>query len=130
MNSGEPYERYRELQAYVSWGDDDARRVRAAAGLLAPALPPLIDDVYDEIERHPDARRAITGGREQVRRLKGSLLRWVQELLAGPYDLAYVERRWRVGRRHVEIGLDQLYTNAAVARLRAGLAAALGRGWP
>jgi signal transduction histidine kinase len=32
-----------------------------------------------------------------------------------------VARRWRVGWRHVDIGLDQVYTNVALSRLRQGL---------
>jgi signal transduction histidine kinase len=50
-------------------------------------------------------------------------------LFSGRYDRDYVLRRWRVGMRHVEIGLDQLYTNVALSRLRTGLVGALGRGW-
>ena len=34
-------------------------------------------------------------------------------------------RRWQVGRRHVDIGLDQVYTNVALSRLRRGLLLAL-----
>ena len=41
------------------------------------------------------------------------------------YDASYVARRWEAGHRHVEIGLNQLYANAALARLRRGLTAAL-----
>jgi signal transduction histidine kinase len=121
--------RYRELQSYVGWLDDDARRVAAVAELLAPHLPPLIDDFYDEIERHPEARKVITGGSAQIARLKGTLLRWVRELLAGRYDADYAERRWRVGWRHVEIGLDQVYTNVALSRLRTGLCRVLQDTW-
>ena len=47
-------DRYRELQSYVGWGDDDVRRIVAAAPLLEPHLPALIDDFYAEIERHPE----------------------------------------------------------------------------
>ena len=130
MTPDQLYTRYRELQSYVGWGEDDARRVQTAAPILAPGLPALIEDFYAEIERHPDARKVITGGQEQIDRLKGSLIRWLQELLTGPYDQGYVVRRWRVGCRHVEIGLDQVYTNVALSRLRTGLMGALGRSWP
>jgi signal transduction histidine kinase len=123
------YERYCELQAYVGWSADDARRVQAVASSLDPFLPALIEDFYSEIERHPGARSVITGGDAQIVRLKQSLIRWVRELLSGPYDGAYVLRRWRVGRRHVEIGLDQVFTNVAMSRLRSGLIGALGRTW-
>lgn len=123
------YRRYCELQNYVGWTDDDARRVQAVALSLDPFLPELIEDFYSEIERHPAARSVITGGDTQIERLKRSLTQWLRELLAGPYDRDYVLRRWRVGRRHVEIGLDQVYTNVALSRLRFGLIGALGRVW-
>jgi signal transduction histidine kinase len=130
MTPDDRFRRYQDLQRYAGWTDADARNVRSAAGLLAPHLGGLIDDFYDEIERHPDARKVITGGAEQVARLKVTLLAWLRELLAGPYDRGYVERRWRVGWRHVEIGLDQVYTNVALSRLRRGLLDALERVWP
>jgi signal transduction histidine kinase len=129
MSPDDLFGRYRELQQYVGWADDDARRVAAAGPLLEGVLAPLIDDFYDEIERHPNARKVITGGREQIERLKGTLRGWVRELLSGRYDAAYVARRWRVGWRHVEIGLDQVYTNVALSRLRTGLLRALDAGW-
>jgi two-component system, NtrC family, sensor kinase len=104
MNPDELFCHYQELQRYVGWTDEDARRVQSVASLLDSYLPALIDDFYDEIERHPKARQVITGGQQQITRLKGTLLRWVRELLSGPYDKNYVVRRWMVGRRHVEIG--------------------------
>jgi signal transduction histidine kinase len=129
MNPQVLYRRYQELQAYVGWSADDARRVQEVASLLDPCLHALIEDFYGEIERHPDARKVITGGQPQIDRLKGALVRWLRELLTGPYDQNYVTRRWQVGWRHVEIGLEQIYTNVALSRLRTGLVGALGRSW-
>lgn len=126
---GRIFGRYRELQAYVGWTEADARLVAASASLLEPSLASLIDDFYAEIERHPDARRVINGGPAQVERLKRTLLNWLAELLAGRYDADYVARRWRVGRRHVEIGLEQVFTNVALSRLRTGLVRALQDNW-
>jgi hypothetical protein len=88
------FERYRELQAYVGWTPDDTRRIMAAGPRIEPHLTGLIDDFYEEIDRHPGARKVITGGREQVERLRGTLTGWLRELLAGTYDSAYVERRF------------------------------------
>jgi signal transduction histidine kinase len=115
------FRRYQELQAYVGWTAEDEKRVHASAPILQPHLPTIVDDFYAEIERHPDAMKVITGGTAQIARLKGTLIKWLEELLAGPYDAAYVARRWKVGWRHVEIGLDQVYTNVALSRLRGHL---------
>ena len=117
--------RYRELQRYVGWTADDVQRVASVAGLIEPQLTGLVEDFYDEISRHPEAQKVITGGEAQVARLKQTLIRWLQELFSGNYDADYVARRWKVGYRHVEIGLDQVYTNAALSRLRRGAGAAL-----
>jgi signal transduction histidine kinase len=97
--------------------------------LVTPFFGRLIDDFYAEIENHPDACKVITGGEEQIARLKKTLHGWLHELLSGHYDRDYVEKRWRVGLRHVEIGLDQVYTNAALSRLRSGLLAAVAQCW-
>ena len=102
---------------------------QSVSEILQKYLPGLVDDFYEEIERHPDAMKVITGGQPQINRLKGTLVKWLQELLAGPYNSDYVARRWKVGWRHVEIGLDQVYTNVALSRLRKGLLTALDECW-
>lgn len=121
--------RYQELQQYVGWTDVDAQRVLQAAVVLRDEFAALIDDFYLEIKRHPEALKVITGGEQQIVRLKQSLQQWLVELFSGCYDQAYVTRRWRVGYRHVEIGLDQVFTNAALSRLRRGLLEVLERKW-
>lgn len=123
------FARYQELQQYVGWTDLDAQRVKEAGQVLGIEFAGLIDDFYEEIKQHPAAIEVITGGEEQILRLKGSLQRWLEELFAGCYDQEYVARRWRVGYRHVEIGLDQVFTNAALSRLRRGLLLALEQRW-
>ncbi|HRP63168.1 MAG TPA: protoglobin domain-containing protein [Phycisphaerales bacterium] len=121
--------RYRDLQSYVGWTESDCNRIVAVAPTVTSRFPALIDDFYEEIARHPEARSVITGGTAQIERLKGMLRGWLAELFSGRYDLEYVTRRWRVGWRHVEIGLPQVYTNAALSRLRFGLSRAICEAW-
>src|SRR5690606_8972888 len=71
MDSREAFERFHELQRYVGWNEDDVRRVLAAFPYVEPYLPELVEDFYAEIARHTRARKVITGGEEQVSRLKG-----------------------------------------------------------
>jgi signal transduction histidine kinase len=129
MERDELYRRYQDMQAYVGWSDADAERIRCAAPLLRPHFGALIDDFYAEIQAHPEASRVITGGAEQIERLKGSLLGWIDQLMSGRYDADYVEYRWRVGRKHVEVGLDQVYTVMALSRLRTGLIRGMQESW-
>ena len=95
----------------------------------AMARPLLVGDP-GVIERHAGARKVITGGAAQIDWLKGTLVNWLHELFAGPFDAAYVARRWRVGWRHVEIGLEQVYANVALSRLRTALMRLLEQAWP
>ncbi len=127
MGSDELFARYQELQRYVGWTDDDAQRVRTLAPLLEPCFPQLVDDFYEEIDRHPDARQWITGGPEQIVRLKVALRAWLHDLVTGPYDADYVLSRWQVGLRHAEIGVSQVFTNVALSRLRRGLSEKCGQ---
>lgn len=129
MDRDSLFVRYQDLQRYVGWTDDDAARIRAVAADLETYFPQLVEDFYSEIERHPGARKVITGGEEQIARLKRTLTLWLGELLHGEYDADFVARRWRVGYRHVEIGLEQVYTNTALSRLRYGLHDALKTLW-
>ncbi|MEW4567330.1 protoglobin domain-containing protein [Tautonia sp. JC769] len=122
--------RYHDVTRYLDW--DEQRDFERLAGLL-PAITPhvhgLIDDFYDEIERHPAAFSVITGGQEQVARLKATLLQWLTDLFQRPPDEDYAQRCWRIGRRHAEIGLDPLYVIASMARLRSAMCRALRSSW-
>lgn len=119
------YGRFQELQRYVGWTEEDAAALALLRSALEPGFPALIDDFYAEIDRHEGTKQVITGGSQQVERLKGTLLAWLGDLFSAPRDRDYVARRWRVGVRHVAIGLAQVYTNAALSRLRGGLVRAL-----
>lgn len=123
------FERYQSLQRYVGWTVDDATRVREAAPLLRDMFDHLVDDFYATAERQPRTSRVLTGGGGQISLLKGTLIQWLNELFSGRYDEDYVGRRWRVGWRHVEIGLEQAFTNVAMSRLRDGLLRAIEERW-
>lgn len=123
------FNRYRDLQSYVGWTEADQRRILDARSVISPHFVAMIEDFYDEIQRHPNAFRVLTGGQAQIERLKQSLLQWLSELWTGPYNEAYIARRWRVGMRHAEIGLPQAYTVAALSRLRNRMVEALRSRW-
>ena len=126
MEPGHVFQLYQELQSYVGWEDADVQRISAARDAVSPAFGGIIDDFYAEIVRHPSAARVITGGDQQIERLKKTLLAWLTDLFTGPYDEDFVVKRFRVGQRHVEIGLEAFYTQVALARMRVKLTEALG----
>ncbi|HSC85901.1 MAG TPA: protoglobin domain-containing protein, partial [Polyangiaceae bacterium] len=107
-----------EMKRYVGFAEPDEERLRALGPVLAPHFSHSVDDFYEHILRHREARRAITGGDEQVARLKASLRGWLTECFAGPWDTAYFDRHARIGRRHVLIQLPQHYMFVAMNVMR------------
>lgn len=108
----------REVIGYVGFGPEDSERLRQVLPALEPKFPAFSEHFYDCIERHPDARRAITGGKAQIERLKNTLVQWMRSGLEGPHDDAFFDRRRRIGRVHVEIGLPQRYMFTAMNVMR------------
>lgn len=112
------YQRYQQLQSIVRWTEADAARAATLARLIEPHYPALLDDLFQELARHPAVARMITGGATQMATLRTFLTNWLEQLFAGTYDEDYVERRSVIGRRHVALELSQVFTNAAMSRLR------------
>lgn len=121
--------RYQDLVRYVGWNEDDAQRLRQAAPVLRPHWSQVVEDFFQEAQRHDATRQVLSGEAAQLGRLKQTLARWLEELVTGPYDAAYVIRRWRVGWRHVDIGLSPMYISAAFSRLRGSLGRLLAGHW-
>jgi len=112
---------FQRIKSYVGWTEEDARQVQMAWPQIAPLVPGFAEDFYQTILNHEFTARVVTGGQPQVERLKVTLAKWVASLFAGKYDDEYALTRWRVGNRHVEIGLNQAYAMAALTRLRIGI---------
>jgi len=127
--SSELAQKYFDLQKYVDWTPEDQQRVLEVSNLLLANRGPLIEDFYEEIQAHAHTREILDGRAEQITRLKATLGQWLQRLLLGPYDQDYVVLRSHIGRRHVEIGLDQIYVNAGLARLRSKICESLSQHW-
>jgi two-component system sensor histidine kinase HydH len=106
------------LKAYVGFTDQSSAALREVLPVVRLHIERIIDDFYATIEAHPGARAAITGGGEQIARLKQTLRRWLEEVFEGPHDQAYLERRARIGRMHVHIDLPQAYMFTAMNRIR------------
>jgi two-component system NtrC family sensor kinase len=118
MDVARLWSRYETLRTYIGWSETDLARVASIAAVVRPHMAAIVADFYAEIERHDETRRVFTGGMPQVERLKETLAAWLEQLFAGTYDAAYVARRWQVGLRHVEIGLEEPWTNVALGRIR------------
>jgi signal transduction histidine kinase len=102
----------------VRFSAEDEAALRALHPVAKPHFQRISEVFYDRILDHPEARRALEGGESQVGRLKVTLVAWMEGLLLGPWDEVYFEKRARIGRVHVRIGLPQHYMFGAMNVMR------------
>ena len=114
---------FHELLDYVGFGQTDQAVLRALHPGLAPDFPEVSDLFYARILEYPPARAVLERGESSVGRLKHTLVDWMEGLFLGPWNEEYVERRARIGRVHVRIGLPQHYMFGAMNVLRRELSA-------
>ncbi len=106
-----------EMKAYIGFSDEDAALLRDMSPHVVPHLVELTDHFYEVVLRFPGAARVLVDP-DRVTRLKHTLQRWAAELLNGPHDHAYYDRRLKIGEVHVRVGLPQhyMFTAMSVAR--------------
>jgi hypothetical protein len=121
-----PY-RFGYLTEFMGFGPDDVAAIHAAAPLVAPAVPGLVDAVYDKLfgydatKRHfvprqsgytgpvPDSLEGLTQEHEQIRYRKSHLGAYLKRLVTGAYDEKMVAYLDLVGKMHTpKAGSPQL----------------------
>lgn len=116
-----------QLRAYVGFDDRAAVRLQGIGPTLRSHFGRIVTSFYDAILADPEAR-AVLRDDAQVERLRLSLHDWLESLVTGPYDASYFDKRARIGRAHVRVGLEQRYMLAAMNVVRTGLHTALAEG--
>jgi signal transduction histidine kinase len=107
-----------EILGYVGFTDDDRARLAALHPRLAPQFPAIAHRFYEAVASNAGTASVLTGP-AQIERLRVSLIDWMSSGLLGPYDERFYEKRTRIGRRHVAIGLSSqfMFTAMNVVRL-------------
>ncbi len=112
------------LRGYVGFDAESAQVLQRLAPTLRPHFSRIVQEFYDAVLADPVAK-AVLRDEAQIERLRVSLYEWLERLVTGPYDEAYFEKRARIGRMHVKVGLEQRYMLGAMNLIRVGLHRAL-----
>ncbi len=123
------YRKSEELRRYVGLSDAQVELAARAWSIIEPDLDSFVQDFYNEILRHEATRRVFKDA-EQVHRLQVTLRRWIEQLFTAKHDEAFVARRWAVGLRHVQIGLESVWVSMAMSRLRDQMLQSLAARFP
>jgi len=108
-----------EIQELEGLSDEDRRLLADMRPALEEHGPALVDTFYEQLERFEHLREILHAKPGRIEALKGHLLRWLVGLSKGQYGKNYFEERYRIGKRHVEVGLEPRYVIAAMAFCRA-----------
>lgn len=81
--------------------------------------PAVVETFYAHLEQFEHLSKLLHAEPGRVERLKGHLRQWLVSLADGEYGESYFERRYRIGLRHVEVGLEPRYVIAAMMFCRA-----------
>jgi PAS domain S-box-containing protein len=117
---------FRELCDYLGFDAAQVRVLSRVLGAVEPVFPKIVDEFYAVILAHPGTRR-ILRSESQVGALRKSFLEWMRSFFHDARDGAYLERRNRIGKVHVQIGLAQVYVFSAMGLVRDRLAVAAAR---
>lgn len=106
-----------ESMRFIGLTVDDLERLRRIEPNLAPCYREMADQFYDSLLAHPRALKVFSGP-AQIQSLKGTLQRWMRELLTENRDENYLAKRLEIGRVHVRIAVDPAFIIGAMARVR------------
>jgi len=109
---------FEEMKRYVEFTAEDAGLLQAAGPEMERFFPGMAEHFYQRISQHPDAAKVFTGGLQQVERLKQTLRVWARRVFSGTYDEDYAAERYKIGVRHVLIGLPERYMISAMGVIR------------
>jgi PAS domain S-box-containing protein len=117
------------MSSYVGFGDSDVRRLATFLPLARPHFPEIATEFYAVVRMHQGAFE-ILKDESQAERLHRSLQVWLGEILGGPYGPEFVEQHFRIGRAHVQVGLEIRYMVSAMSRVRSALVRVATEVWP
>lgn len=111
---------FKEIKDYIGFSEADAQCLQKLHPLLAPYFEDIVDHFYRALNDNARTRDIFTGP-DQVERLQKTLIRWLNELFSGTYGESYYRARQRVGRIHVEVGLQPQFMFGAMNIVRIDL---------
>lgn len=95
---------------------EDLARLRLYQPEIERMLPRLVDLFYGQLEQIEEMHQIINS-HSSSDRLKVTLTTHIGEMFAGVIDDAYIERRYRIAKRHHMIGLKGKWYMAAFQKL-------------
>ncbi len=115
------FRRYQQLQEDVGWSGADEQRLQRAYKVSAAKLQDVLNEYRKGLKQHLHRRGGAGTDAQDLDAIVAGADTWLLELFTGPYDAAYVHRRFQFGVQQVELGLDRYQINSGLSQLRVSL---------
>lgn len=106
---------FSQLKTFLGFGPDDEVRLHEIKPWVEENGPKITDAFYETITQSEQLASFVEG---RVDALKKTHIKWMQELVTGPWDDNYFASRWKIGSTHVRIGLDPIWVDGTMALIR------------
>lgn len=107
-----------EIRKFSGLSDVDAALLAEMKPTLENHGPKLVSAFYANLDQYPHLKSLLDAkeGRREI--LAQHLGKWLVSLATGTYDEVYKEKRYKIGVRHVEVGLDPRWVIGAMSFCR------------
>ncbi len=107
-----------EIKQIGQLTDEERQLLAEMKPALGKHASTVVDAFYVQLQKFENLNALLTAEPGRVEKLKGHLSAWLTSLSEGTYAEDYFERRYRIGKRHVEVGLEPRYVIAAMTFCR------------
>jgi signal transduction histidine kinase len=116
-NEDLPYEKLEFFQDRIGASPGELKKLKPYGPLFIARKQELAEDLYRFFLSIPETRLILEGLRDEAR-MKATWAAWFEALFKSRGERAFLSYLWQIGARHVEIDLDQRFTNLGFARIR------------
>ncbi len=107
---------FEQIKKDYQFTDKDIRNIIKMRENLLKYEDEFIEKFYKFIFHLPETSKYLP--KERKKRHEEKLREWFKDLLSGKYDKKYFQRLYRIGEKHVDIGLPPHYVNASFNFIR------------
>ncbi|WP_029522821.1 protoglobin domain-containing protein [Persephonella sp. KM09-Lau-8] len=110
-------ESFEQIKRDFDFTEKDVQNILILKPVMEKYKDEFIDRFYKFISRFPETFKYLKS-EEIINRHQEKLREWYDDLFSGKYDYKYFQKLYRIGEKHVDIGLPTHYVNASFNFIR------------
>lgn len=107
-----------QMRRYSGLTEKEEELLAEMKPMLEKHADSLVEAFYANLDEYDTTRNLLDAEDGRRDTLKVHLRAWLLSLSTGDYDTAYMERRYKIGKRHVEVGLEPRWVIGAMSFCR------------